>query len=50
MLKMLADVANALAVPKDLGVELDFRPCNEGDFLTGRPYSVISINVSENNF
>ena len=26
----------ALAVPKNLGVGIDFRPCSEGDFLTGR--------------
>ena len=25
-----------LAVPKNLGVGVDFRPCSEGDFLTGR--------------
>ena len=27
----------APAVPKNLEVEVDFRPCSEGDFLTGRP-------------
>ena len=27
----------ALAVPKNLGVEVNFRPYSEGDFLTGRP-------------
>ena len=27
----------ALAVPKNLRVVVDFRPCIEGDFLTGRP-------------
>ena len=32
----------ASAVPKNLGV--DFRPCSEGDFLTGRSYSVLSFN------
>jgi hypothetical protein len=26
-----------LAVPKKLGLGFDFRPCSEGDFLTGRP-------------
>ena len=26
----------ALAVPKNLGVGVDLRPCSEGDFLTGR--------------
>ena len=31
----------ASAVPKNLGLGFDFRPCNEGDFLTGRPESVI---------
>ena len=27
----------ATAVPKNLGVGVDFRSCSEGDFLTGRP-------------
>ena len=27
----------ALAIPKNLGVGVDFQPCSEGDFLTGRP-------------
>ena len=38
-LKIWADVAKkyASAVPKNLGVGVDFRPCSEGDFLTGRP-------------
>ena len=27
----------ALAVPKDLGLGVDFWPCSDGDFLTGRP-------------
>ena len=31
----------ALAVPKILGLGVDFRPCSEGDFLTGRPQSVL---------
>ena len=30
----------ASAVPKNLGVGVDFRPCSEGNFLTGRPQSV----------
>ena len=30
----------ATAVPKNLGVEVDFRPCSEGNILTGRPQSV----------
>ena len=30
----------ASVVPKNLGVGVDFRPCSEGDFLTGRLYSV----------
>ena len=38
-LKIWADVAdkNALAVPKNLGVGVNFRPCSEGYFLSGRP-------------
>ena len=39
-LKIWADVADkiyASAVPKNLGLGVDFRPCIEGDFLTGRP-------------
>ena len=27
----------ASAVPKNLGLGFDFRPCSEGDFLTERP-------------
>ena len=27
----------ASAVPKNLGLGVDFRPCSEGDFLSGRP-------------
>ena len=30
----------ALAVPKKLGVGVNFRPCSEGYFLFGRPYDV----------
>ena len=30
----------AFAVPENLGLGVDFRPCSEGDFLTGRSYSV----------
>ena len=29
----------ASAIPKNLGVGVDFRSCSEGNFLTGRPYS-----------
>ena len=38
-LKIRADVEGkyASAVPKNLGVGVDFRPCSEGDFLTGSP-------------
>ena len=31
----------ASAVPKDLGLGFDFRPCSEGNFLNGRPQSVV---------
>jgi hypothetical protein len=31
----------ALAVPKHLGLGLNFRLCSEGYFLSGRPLSVI---------
>ena len=32
----------ASVVPKNLGVGVDFRPrFSEGDFLSGRPYSVV---------
>ena len=31
----------ALAVPKNLGLGFYFRPCSEGNFLTGRPQSVL---------
>ena len=27
----------ASAVPKNLGLGLNFRPCSEGNFLSGRP-------------
>ena len=35
-LKIWADVADkyASAVPKNLGVGVEFRPCSEGNFLT----------------
>ena len=33
----------ASAIPKNLGVGVDFRPCSEGDFVTGRPYSVAKM-------
>ena len=35
----------ALAVPKNLGVGVDFRPCSESDFLTGRPQYVLTPNT-----
>ena len=34
----------ASAVPKNLGLGLNFRPCSEGYFLSGRPYSVMKPN------
>ena len=34
----------ASAVPKNLGVGVDFRPCSEGNFLTGRPQSLAMGN------
>ena len=39
-LKNWADVADkkyALAIPKYLGLGLNFRPCNKDHFLSGRP-------------
>ena len=41
-LKFWADVTTkyASAVPKNLGLGFDVRPCSEGDFLTGLPYSM----------
>ena len=39
-LKIWADVADkiyASAVPTNLGLGFDFRPCSEGSFLTRRP-------------
>ena len=37
-LKIWADVADKICFGrKNLGVGVDFRPCSEGDFLTGRP-------------
>ena len=35
----------ALAIPKNLGVGVDFQPCSEDDFLTGRPYSNIYFQL-----
>ena len=32
----------ASAVPKNLGLRLNFRPCSEGYFLSGRPQSVVA--------
>ena len=31
----------ALAIPKNLGVGVNFRQCSEYYFLSGRPYSVL---------
>ena len=31
----------AAAIPKNLGVGVNFRPCSEGYFLSGRPQSVV---------
>ena len=37
-LKFWANVAGKiLTVAKNLGLGFDYRPCSEGDFLTGRP-------------
>ena len=33
----VADTKNASAVPKNLGVGVNFRLCSEGYFLSGRP-------------
>ena len=33
----------ASAVPKNLGVGVNFRPCSEGYFLSGRPLSVLLV-------
>ena len=33
----------ASAVPMNLGVGMDFRPCSEGNFLTECPYSVAML-------
>ena len=38
----------ASAVPKNLGLGLDFRLCSEGDFLTGCPWSVV-MGISDNS-
>ena len=38
----------ALAVPKNLGVGVDFRPCSKGDFLTRYPLSVFYSNKKMN--
>ena len=37
----------ALAIPMNLGLEFYFRPCREGDFLTGRPQSVVQTKSLE---
>ena len=36
-----------LAVPKNLGLGLNFRPCSEGYFLSGRPQSVDKLKLAE---
>ena len=33
----------AAGIPKNLGVGVNSRPCSEGYFLSGRPYSVIGL-------
>ena len=40
----------AAAVPKNLGVGVNFRPCSEGYFLSGRPQSVdkSKVKISQN--
>ena len=40
----------ALAVPKNLGVEVGFGPYGEEDFLTGCPYSVSKVKPGESEF
>ena len=37
----------SLAVPKNLGLGLNFRPCSEGYFLSGRPQSVPTVVCAE---
>ena len=37
----------ALAVPKNLGLVFDFKPCSEGYNLTGRPKSV-AVHICTN--
>ena len=37
----------ALAVPKSLEVEMDFRPCSEGDFYTGSSTDTIVIVIDD---
>ena len=37
----------ASAVPKNLGVGVNFWPCSEGYFLSGRPYSVAAYDSAE---
>ena len=39
----------ASAVPKNLGLELNFRPCSEGYFLYGRPKSVAAVMSDAKN-
>ena len=40
---------SASAVPKNLGLGLDFRLCSEGDFFTGCPYSVYIPKFHQGN-
>ena len=35
----------ALAVPKNLGLGFDLRPCNEGDFPIGRPHTALFLQI-----
>ena len=39
----------AAHIPKNLGLGLNFRPCSEGYFLSGRPQSVLTTDFSEKN-
>ena len=34
-----------LAVPKNLGLGFDFRPCSEGNFLIRRPWSLSMLQL-----
>jgi hypothetical protein len=37
----------ASAVPKNLGVGVNFRPCSEGHFLYGRPCYYVSMALPD---